>query len=62
MKRYFKLQEVSEDMFCAHTGTSFNCNEIIVNMDDGVYIGIDCDKKNELRVSIENFDRRVDND
>ena len=62
MKRYFKLQEVPEDVFYACTGTSFSCNEIIVSMDDGVYIGIDCDKKNELRVSIENFDRRVDND
>lgn len=61
MKRYFKLQEVPEEVFRAHTGTSFSCNEIIVNMDDGVYIGIDCDKKNELRVNIENFNRRVDN-
>lgn len=62
MKRYFKLQEVPEDVFHAHTGTYFSCNEIVVYMEDGVYIGIDCNKKNELQVSIENFDRRVDND
>ena len=62
MKRYFKLQEVPEDVFHVHTGTSFSCNEIVVSMDDGVYIGIDCDKEDELRVSIESFEREVDNE
>ena len=62
MKRYFKLQEVPEDVFYACTGTSFDCDEIVVSVDDGVYIGIDCDKEDELQVSIESFDGRVDND
>lgn len=53
MKRYFKLQEVSEDVFHACTGTFFSCNEIVVSTNDGVYIDIDCDKEDELRVSIE---------
>ena len=56
MAKYFKIVEISEEEFIHATGEFLNCCQFSVPTSDGVFVGVDEERQDEISVPLDCFE------
>lgn len=56
MARYFKITEIDRDTFIQATGDDLDCLQLVVPVNEEVFVAVDDYDEYELSVPIDSFD------
>lgn len=59
MERYFKITEIDRDTFIQATGDDLDCSQLVVPVNEEVFVAVDEGDEDEITVPLECFDEEV---
>lgn len=59
MARYFKIVEIDCDTFTSATGDYLDCLELVSPAGGYVYVAVDDNREDEMRISLDCFDEET---
>lgn len=56
MAKYFKVVEITEEEFINATGEELDCCQVSIPTSDGVFVGVDEERKYEIEIPLDSFE------